>query len=90
MNRTKMNIKMDLMRAARSALEIEKPFDKKTSDMFINKAKEEFAKINDIDRKLEEQLDSLHTQMAGLDSNPTSRKQWGEKILTVASRLSVN
>ncbi len=90
MNRNKMNIKMDLLRAAKSALEVKSEFDPKLSETFLNKAKEEFQFIKDEERLLEKDLEVHCNQINDIKSDPLKRLQWGEKILTIASRLSEN
>ncbi|GIW69632.1 MAG: hypothetical protein KatS3mg101_0379 [Patescibacteria group bacterium] len=81
---------MDLLRAAKSALEIDKEFDQETSETFLNKAKEEFAQIEDLDKKLLSEINIYQSQIEKIKSDPLERIRWGEKILTIASRLSLN
>lgn len=88
MNRTKMNIKMDLMRVAKSALDIKNDFDKNVSETFLNKVEEEFKLIEDDEKKLLQDLKEYRAQVSEIKEDPLKRLRWGEKILTIASRLS--
>lgn len=45
MNRNKLNIRMDLLRAAKTAFDVKYPFEDKIAKTFIEKAKEEFENI---------------------------------------------
>jgi len=90
MNRNKLNIKMDLLRAAKSALEINKEFDREISETFLNKAKEEFALVDDSDKKLLLEINIYQNQIGEIKSDPLKRIRWGEKLLTIASRLNFN
>ncbi len=88
MNRIKLNIKMDLLRVAKTALEVDKEFDQNLAAVFLNKAREEFEKLQDSEKNLVNELISYQKNMSSLNNDPEKRKKWGEKVLTVASRLS--
>jgi len=90
MNRTKLNIKMDLLRVAKTALDTKSDFDTKISEEFLNKAREEFALIEDEDKLLLKDLKIHQEQVNEIKNDPLKRIRWGEKIMTIASRLSVN
>ena len=87
MNRTKLNIRMDLMRVAKTALELDIPFEEKIANTFIDKAKLEFENNLKDDYDLENELISYQTQIPSILDDSNKRLKWGEKILTVASRL---
>ena len=88
MNRTKLNIKMDLLRAAKTALEVDKEFDQNLAAVFLNKAREEFEKLQDSEKNMVNELIIYQENMHSLHNDSENRKRWGEKVLTVASRLS--
>ncbi len=90
MNRTKLNIKMDLLRVSKTALDIKNDFDTKISNEFLNKAREEFALVEDEDRLLIKDLKTHQEQINDIKNDPLKRIKWGEKIMTIASRLSLN
>ncbi len=90
MNRNKLNIKMDLLRVAKSAIEISKEFDQEISETFLNKAEKEFTLINDSDRELLSEVNTYRNQIGEIKSDPLKRIRWGEKLLTIASRLNFN
>ena len=85
-----MNIKMDLLRVAKSALDIRNDFDEAVSITFLDKAMSEFKKIEDDEKILRRDLEEHRKQMGKVISDPLERLRWGEKILTIASRLSEN
>ncbi len=88
MNKTKLNIKMDLLRVATNALEINKEFDYNLATVFLNKAREEFKKLQDSEKTLVNELIIYQESMASSVKDLEKRKKWGEKVLTIASRLS--
>ena len=90
MNRIKMNIKMDLLRVAKSALDIRNDFDEAVSITFLDKAEEEFKLIEDSEKNLAGELKKHREQIDDIKEDRLKRLRWGEKILTVASRLSEN
>ena len=90
MNRNKLNIKMDLLRVAKTALDTDKSFDQEITKIFLDKAKQEFAFINDSDKTLLNDIETYQKQMKEMSSDPIKRIRWGEKIMTVASMLSSN
>ena len=90
MNRTKLNIKMDLLRVSKTALDIKNDFDVEISEEFLNKAREEFALIEDEDRLLLKDLETHQEQINEIKKDPLKRIRWGEKIMTIASRLNIN
>ena len=90
MNRNKLNIKMDLLRASKTALDTDKNFDQEITKIFLDKAKQEFAFIIDSDKTLLDDIETYQKQMKEMSSDPLKRIRWGEKIMTVASMLSSN
>lgn len=90
MNRTKLNIKMDLLRVAKTALDIKNDFDTQISEQFINKAKEEFSLIEDEDKILLDDLKKHQKEVSEIRNDLLKRIRWGEKIMTIASRLSLD
>ena len=89
MNRTKMNIKMDLLRVAKTAFDIKNDFDIQVSQTFLNQAEKEFNLIEDSEKTLIEDLKKHKKQILDIKDDPLKRIRWGEKILTIASRLSM-
>jgi|GEM_PF-1455062 hypothetical protein len=87
MNRNKLNIKMDLLRTAKSAFDINRPFDKTIADVFLTKALEEFDKNLPEETGLKKELVEFKAQLATVCTDPIKRIRWGEKVMTVASRL---
>jgi len=83
-----MNIKMDLIRVAKTALDIKNDFDESVSKTFLKKAEEEFKLIEDNEKKLLQDLKKYEKQIDEIKIDPLKRLRWGEKILTIASRLS--
>ena len=81
---------MDLLRVAKTALDVDKEFDQKIAETFLNKAKQEFAFINDSDKALLKDIETYQNQVRKISSNPLKRIRWGEKVMTVASMLSSN
>jgi len=79
---------MDLLRVAKTALDTSTPFNLEIANTFINKAKEEFSSITDKDSLLVNDLVSYQNQMHSIVNDSVKRTRWGEKILTIASRLS--
>jgi len=79
---------MDLLRAAKTALDTSVPFDLELADTFINKAKEEFSNVTDKESLLVKDLVGYQTQMHSIANDSVKRTRWGEKVLTIASRLS--
>jgi len=51
MNRNKLNIRMDLLRVAKTALDLKNPFDQKIASTFLDKAENEFAEKVILHRK---------------------------------------
>jgi hypothetical protein len=90
MNRNKLNIKMDLLRVSKTALDIKNDFDTKISEEFLNKAREEFSLIEDEDKMLLNDLITHQKQINDIKNDPLKRIRWGEKIMTIASRLNLN
>lgn len=88
MNRNKLNIKMDLLRVAKTALDTSVPFNFQLADIFINKAKEEFSMVTDKESALVNDLNNYQIEMQDIVNDSVKRTQWGEKVLTIASRLS--
>ena len=78
---------MDLMRVAETALNLNKPFEKETANVFINKAKLEFENNLKDETVLVDELVSYQTQIPNISNDNIKRLQWGEKIMTIASRL---
>jgi len=87
MNRTKLNIRMDLMRVAKTALDIDQPFQENIANTFINKAKSEFEDNLKDETVLKDELLSYQTQIPNISNDSSKRMKWGEKIMTIASRL---
>jgi hypothetical protein len=87
MNRNKLNIKMDLLRTAKGAFEINRPFDKNIAGVFLNKALEEFDKNLPNEKELINDLSEFKSQLDTIYNDPIKRIRWGEKVMTVASRL---
>jgi len=87
MNKNKLNIRMDLLRTAKTAFEINKPFDKNISNVFINKALEEFENNLPKESALKKELADFQSQIDNMLNDPLKRIRWGEKIMTIASRL---
>ena len=90
MNRAKLNIKMDLLRVAKTALDIKNEFDTTISREFLDKAKKEFSLIEDEDRLLLKDLKIHQEQVNDIKNDPLKRIRWGEKIMTIASRLNLS
>jgi len=78
---------MDLLRSAKSAFEINKPFDKTIANLFIRKALEEFDNNFPQETVLRKELANFQVQINSISSDPLKRIRWGEKIMTIASRL---
>jgi hypothetical protein len=87
MNRTKLNIRMDLLRVAKAALDLSKPFEVDLANVFINKARQEFDNSLKDEVALKDELISYQTQIPRIRVDNTKRLHWGEKIMTIASRL---
>lgn len=87
MNRTKLNIRMDLLRVAKTALDLSKPFEEDVANVFIEKAKQEFENNLKDETVLKDELVSYQAQILNLSTDDTKRLHWGEKIMTIASRL---
>jgi hypothetical protein len=85
-----MNIKMDLLRVAKTALDTKNEFDTQVSKEFLDKAKKEFLLIGDEERDLLNVLESHYNEMDDIKNDHEKRIKWGEKIMTIASRLSIN
>lgn len=81
---------MDLLRVVKTALDTDKEFDQDIAEIFLNKAKQEFAFITDSDRALLKDIEKYQNQINEISSNPSKRIRWGEKVMTVASMLSSN
>ncbi len=79
MNRNKLNIKMDLLRVSKTALDIKNDFDTKISEEFLNKAREEFSLIEDEDKMLLNDLITHQKQINDIKNDPLKRIRWGEK-----------
>lgn len=80
---------MDLLRVSKTALQIGTLFDDKLVKTFLDKAKLEFKKIDDFDRKLLTDLHKLSKKIPSKNDDPIKRIRWGEKIMTIASRMSL-
>lgn len=78
---------MDLMRVAKIALELDKPFEENIANVFINKARSEFEENLKDENKLKDELISYQKEIPIIALDTKKRKQWGEKIMTIASRL---
>ncbi len=89
-NKTKLNIKMDLLRVAKTALDIKNDLDLQLSEEFLNKAREEFSLIEDEDKMLLKDLITHQEQLNDIKDDSLKRIRWGEKIMTIASRLSLS
>ena len=78
---------MDLLRSAKSAFEINKPFDKNIANLFIRKALDEFDNNFPQETVLRKELTNFQTQIDSIATDPLKRIRWGEKVMTIASRL---
>lgn len=87
MNRNKLNIKMDLLRSVKTAFEINKPFEKEVTKVFINKALQEFETNLPKEILLKAELQEFGSQIDDIAKDPLKRIRWGEKVMTLASRL---
>lgn len=87
MNRNKLNIKMDLLRVAKTAFDINKPFDKDISKVFLDRAEKEFETQLPQETLLKGELVKFGLQMEAAANDPLKRIRWGEKLLTIAARL---
>jgi len=87
MNRTKLNIKMDLLRVAKTALDLKNPFNTTVADVFIDKAKLEFENNLQNDMELKKELVAYQNQMLNIANDNLQRIRWGEKVMTLAGRL---
>jgi hypothetical protein len=87
MNRTKLNIRMDLMRVAKTALDTDRPFEENIANTFIDKAKSEFENNLKEESPLKDELVMYQNQIPEISSDNIKRLHWGEKIMTIASRL---
>lgn len=87
MNRTKLNIKMDLLRVAKTALDLKNLFDEGVANVFINKAKSEFENNLQGELELKSELVVYQKQIPDIESDNLKRIRWGEKVMTLASRL---
>ena len=87
MNRNKLNIRMDLMRVVKTALEIDKPFEKAIAYMFLDKALQEFESNLPKETLLKNELQLFNSQIDDISNDPLKRIRWGEKVMTIASRL---
>lgn len=81
---------MDLLRVAKTALDTKNEFDTQVSKEFLDKAKKEFLLIEDEEKDLLSVLESHYDEMDEIKNDPEKRVKWGEKIMTIASRLSIN
>ncbi|OGC51111.1 hypothetical protein A2W32_00500 [candidate division WWE3 bacterium RBG_16_37_10] len=90
MNRNKLNVKMDLLRAAKTAFEINKPFDRNITKVFLNKAKDEFENKLPQETLLKNELMEFSLQIDDIVNDPLKRIHWGEKVMTLAARLGSN
>jgi len=75
------------MRVAKTAFEITKPFDKKFAELFLNKALSEFEKNLPEETLLKKELVGFQAQIDLVHNDPLKRLRWGEKIMTIATRL---
>ncbi|MFZ2663955.1 MAG: hypothetical protein WAX66_01185 [Patescibacteria group bacterium] len=89
MNRAKLNVRMDLMRVAKTALDADKPFEEQIANTFIDKAKSELENNLKDDYLLRDELVMYQKQIPNISSDTVKRLHWGEKILTIASRLGI-
>lgn len=87
MNRTKLNIKMDLMRVAKIALDLKNSFDQSVANVFIDKAKSEFENNLHTETALKVELEQYQKQIPLVAQDNLQRLRWGEKVMTLASRL---
>jgi len=78
---------MDLLRTAKTAFEINKPFDKNVAGVFLNKALEEFDRNLPKETKLKNELAEFKSQLDSIYNDPLKRIRWGEKVMTIALRL---
>ena len=78
---------MDLMRVVKTALEIDKPFEKAIAYMFLDKALQEFESNLPKETLLKNELQLFNSQIDDISNDPLKRIHWGEKVMTIASRL---
>ena len=78
---------MDLMRVVKTALEIDKPFEKAIAYMFLDKALQEFKSNLPKETLLRNELQKFNSQIDDISNDPLKRIHWGEKVMTIASRL---
>ncbi|KKT84226.1 MAG: hypothetical protein UW82_C0026G0012 [candidate division WWE3 bacterium GW2011_GWC2_44_9] len=77
MNRAKLNIRTDLFRVAKTAFK------------FIEKAKLELDRIPVESATLKNDLVSYQAEMNTIQNDPLKRIRWGEKIITISTRLGI-
>lgn len=78
---------MDLMRVAKTALNINVPFETETATLFLDKAKTEFNSHLATEKVLKNELEHYQSKIADIKDSKSERLKWGEKIMTIASRL---
>jgi len=78
---------MDLLRVAKSALDVKNPFDEETSNTFLDKAALEFNSNLPQETILKNELGTYKLQINLIKDDPLKRIRWGEKVMTIASRL---
>lgn len=86
-NRTELNIKMDLLRVAKTALDVDKPFNISFANMFLNRAIMEVEHNLKSCSSLKDELISCKNQIPDISTDNIKRIHWGEKIMTIAFRL---
>ena len=89
MNRAELNIRTDLFRVAKTAFNIKKQFEYEIAQEFIEKAKLELDRIPVESATLKNDLVSYQAEMNTIQNDPLKRIWWGEKIITISTRLGI-
>jgi peptidoglycan hydrolase CwlO-like protein len=89
MNRNKLNIRTDLLRVTKMALDVGNPFEKGLANTFLNKAKKELEESFPNEKRLEKEIEDYQKKIDSIAIDPLERIRWGEKVLTISSRLGV-
>ena len=89
MNRSKLNIRTDLLRATKTALHVDQPFQKELVETFIEKAIWEFENNLPEEEDLKGELQGYKEKVSLVEDNFLERIRWGEKVLTISSRLGL-
>lgn len=87
MNKHKLNIRMDLLRAAQVSLDVGKPFKEDIVNTFLNKAKSTFDANLSEEKHLRNEIAFYQKQIPSVGNSNLKRIQWAEKVMTIASRL---